>query len=196
MRGNSMRLYCLGVIASLSFGLLTACGQKDSAKVQSVDFNQTLIRQSNHKVVTLCGDYQQLTAAAITQWAAAIGRAFQFQFAADCSKVKSYALQIIAYGDPKAVALCRAENVTTALSMVDTHVIAFCGYYPPERLLPALLHETGHIWGLCLGEHPDNAQYCGTRLPHIMGGSGYMLTALSPYDFDAIRKLAQENPQK
>jgi hypothetical protein len=181
----------LGILLILLAINITACGSKNSGKVGDAPL---LITLENGQTITICGAHDQLIADAITKWGAAIKRSYNIVLT--CG-VKTPTVRSFASTDPVSIKVCREMSATNHMF---TEYASSLNIYDCEKkaeLLPStILHEAGHLFGLC-------DQYFTSNLPHCsqqptMGLGSVMFTGnsvnLSRDDINGIRVLMALNP--
>jgi hypothetical protein len=154
-RGAAVLSRMLGCGLALGVALsISACGKtaKDDGGASSTnwgyfpDLPQHLIHRSNGATIRLCGANLETLGWAINVWGAEIGK--RFRFVEDCSsqdvnsygESDSYAIRECAgYGFANNMYVLRA---TSPMQMVDCGIASYL-------LETAILHEAGHLWGLC-----------------------------------------------
>jgi hypothetical protein len=148
-----------------------------------------LVNKANGATIRLCGVELDTLAWAINAWGAEIGK--RFQFVNDCNNA-----HINSYGatDPYAISECArwgysrnmyVQSFSNPMPMVD------CGIDSSYRQA-AILHEAGHLWGMC-DQYPEQISNCeSTTAPVNSVMNASWSTSLSSDDITGIRALNRQ----
>lgn len=134
--------------------------------------------------ISVCGGPQAIpTVKAVRAWAAAAGRDKDISVKLGCDK--GYIINLQEYCD---------GNGTPAWAMPYNRTIKWCSSYMNGIVTPVVMHEVGHLWGLCDQYAEMNCDY-NHRTPSLvtssmMGASSPNKTKLTGDDVEGILRLA------
>ncbi|MGE0173956.1 MAG: hypothetical protein AB7T49_14260 [Oligoflexales bacterium] len=151
-----------------------------------------LIRQPGGTEIRVCGAHFSEISWAIKKWASAIGRTFIYNESCSNPTIRSYGRE-----ESFAQSECGKSGLEGRAFARPTAVpmqVVDCGFDGDIRL--ALLHEVGHLWGLC-DQYPGEIDHCTFSTepdPDSVMASGQS-DSLTSDDIDGIRSLAQKFPE-
>ena len=137
--------------------------------------------------VGVCGDHADELVVGIKSWLAAAGRQGGVQVLATCDLTKAKkTIGVFGRERPESIRACKNFPKAVALTYVSQSIVVVCN--DSDRLMEVMLHEAGHLWGMC-DVYPENvigsgncdeAYYTGRSRASVMGAN-YSL-ALSEAD--------------
>ena len=144
-------------------------------------------------VFNVCGDNAAEIISGIKAWSTASGRTDGLSFQESCSRKKS--TMIYSFGRDKSTAkeVCKKYPKAVALTFVDSRTIVACD--KTDKLPEVMLHEAGHLWGMCdvypedvIGSTNCDLNYFTGRSHGSVMGANYK-QALSPADISGIAAM-------
>lgn len=120
-------------------------------KTSQYDPSLWLISAPPHSVIEACGEQQNHAVGAMQKWAAAIGRSNYLKF-------------VTCGSDPKATIKVTVQTSScsgTAWADPPSRTIHLCSSANTIAMDQLLLHETGHIWGMC-DQYEAGLSFCDT----------------------------------
>lgn len=147
-------------VLSIAIILLFACRPPQEAgselkwghlKTTQYDPSLWLISAPPNSVIEACGEQQTYEVGALQKWAAAIGRSAYLKF-------------VTCGSDPKASITVTVQTSScggTAWADPASRTIHLCSSANTIAMDQLLLHESGHIWGMC-DQYQEGLSFCDT----------------------------------
>jgi len=159
------------------------------------DRNSWLAQLPPGSAITICGDHQMETLAALRAWSNSVGRTGSFAFSVGCTPNVATKIKVVGSTRPEAKAHC-ADRKRGGSAFVSERAIILC---MDKMLYPILLHETGHLWGMCdvypakllPSDNCDPNWFTGRNSFSVMGAS--YTSNLSGADIEGVSKLTTRN---
>lgn len=150
------------VVGLFSFGCIKP--KNDQSRIQwghlgGISTSYFLVALPPQSKITVCGDSRTIVANALRIWAEGAGRAEHLTIDDACSPNATKQIQVygIKDGEPQTGA-CNKVNINTGVSntagysIVEYGAIKICpasAKYDSDSMFALLLHEVGHLWGMC-----------------------------------------------
>jgi hypothetical protein len=153
-----------------------------------------------NETISLCGTYQGETREAIELWAAQIGRKGHLKFDMNCGPGKRINVNTISQA--QMCAIYGMGPTCTVRGSAGGNSIQLVAGYPKNK--GALLHEVGHLWGLCdqYGNPSPSANNCDALHRSAIRSNGTSSMGatfrfeLAADDITGIRQLAARSDIK
>jgi hypothetical protein len=183
----------LTIMIGITFAAIS-CGksqEEDKSDLKWGIFSQTwhvnntgLLSLPPNAKICVRGYMAKETVAAIKQWTDAVGRTAYLPANVDCVDGK----RNIEVRGPRDAA-CQS-GIAGDTNTVDR--IRVCQQYPAPVLQHVLLHEVGHMWGLC--DQYGGGQGCqqGRVNPNTIMGVARGITSLTPDDIEGIKFVTSQ----
>jgi hypothetical protein len=173
-----------GNICVLTITLFASgCGGVQSVNLQNTGTwghlkhgqTQWLANLKPDSMVTFCGDLQNEAAQALSQWISAAGREGRIEVTTGCSSEADEKIVVATSDHLGTSKLCQAPSLGAA-ARVDTRSIIVCDL---ELKNAYLLHEMGHLWGMC-DVYPESVRpsnncdpkwFTGRNVDSVMGAN-------------------------
>jgi len=150
-----------------------------------------LIHLPDGEEIRVCGVYFEQIRWAIQTWSKEIQRSYDVKSSCTRPHINAYGPQ-----DPTTKRECARWGFTDRMYMHD-HLnpmpLYDCGYPYDQR--PALLHEVGHLFGLC-DQYPEQIHKCAISTEVVPGSVMHEASKdfLTPDDIEGIKQAARRSP--
>jgi hypothetical protein len=140
-----------------------------------------LAQEAPGRTINICGDHAEELVAGISAWSRAAGRDSRLAVVGlsgeSCNRSAGRTIYVHGSGKPDAARLCAKFPKAVALTYVDQSTVVVCG--KTERIAEIMLHEAGHLWGMCDvypdevlgGSNCDSRFFTGRSRASVMGAN-------------------------
>jgi len=185
------------IIAVALCCLFVACNNAPSNQASELKWGHLkpssnhLIHLPDHSEIRVCGSHYEMIKEAINTWAAIINRNFKVKYS--CTNAHIYSYGSHQSHTQKKCELYNYENRMFVYDELHPQELYDCDK-KPSRLRPSILHEVGHLFGLC-DQYPGQIEKCATSTApdhqSIMKDT-YGNNSLGIDDITGIRALAKK----
>jgi hypothetical protein len=126
--------------------------------------------------ISVCGVAATEAARSLRMWASAVGRGDSLAIDSSCDRSADRVVVVADRSNPAVDKACKERPDAAGLALIDHGVILLC---VADQHAPILLHETGHLWGLCdvyplasgMADNCDPQFFTGRSRDSVMGAS-------------------------